>query len=71
MLFRSMSMERSRNDSSRDDTVSHVRHRVSLVSVPSNKLWTRVLWDESEEAPVASEGGCPFERKEPMDVDTN
>lgn len=31
-------MERSKNDSSREDTFSHVRHRVSLVSIPSN-IW--------------------------------
>lgn len=37
-----MSMERSRNDSSREETVSQVRHRVSLVNVPSNSLCTSV-----------------------------
>jgi len=37
-----MSMERSRKDSSREDTVSQVRQRVSLVKTPSNKLCTSV-----------------------------
>ena len=35
--FCSISMERSRKLSSREETVSQVRQRVSLVSVPSNK----------------------------------
>lgn len=35
-------MERSRNDSSREETVSQVRHLVSLVRTPSKSLWTRV-----------------------------
>lgn len=37
-----MSIERSRKDSSREETVSHVRHRVSLVRTPSNSLCTIV-----------------------------
>ena len=37
-----MSIERSRKDSSREETVSHVRHRVSLVRTPSKSLWTIV-----------------------------
>ena len=37
-----MSMDKSRNDSSRDETVSHVRQRVSLVSTPSKRRWTKV-----------------------------
>jgi hypothetical protein len=37
-----MSMERSRNDSSREDTVSQVRQRVSEVRVPSKSRCTRV-----------------------------
>ena len=43
--FCSMSIDRSMNDSSRDDTVSHVRHRVSLVSTPSNSRWMSVEWN--------------------------
>lgn len=36
-------MERSRKDSSREETVSQVKQRVSLVSVPSNKECTNVM----------------------------
>ena len=42
--FCSMSIERSMNDSSREETVSHVRQRVSLVKTPSNSLCTMVEW---------------------------
>src|SRR5882724_4203568 len=42
--FWTMSMERSRKDSSREDTVSQVRQRVSLVSVPSKRPCTKVAW---------------------------
>ena len=47
-------MERSRKLSSREETVSQVRQRVSLVSVPSNSEWTKVLlgwqcfWESDE-----------------------
>ena len=41
--FSSISSERSRNASSRFVTVSHVRQRVSFVSVPSKILCTQVL----------------------------
>lgn len=45
-----MSIERSRNDSSREETVSHVKQRVSLVRIPSKSLWTRVAsWGEAPE----------------------
>ena len=37
-----MSMDKSRKDSSRDVTVSQVRHRVSDVRTPSNRRWTSV-----------------------------
>lgn len=53
--FCSISMDRSRKDSSRDDTVSHVRHRVSLVRTPSKSLCTS----------VASRGKCPEFEFEP------
>ena len=49
-----MSIERSRKDSSREETVSHVRHRVSLVRTPSNSLWTIV--DDEELDPVETGG---------------
>lgn len=42
LAFCSMSSERSRKDSERAETVSHVRHRVSEVSVPSKRRCTRV-----------------------------
>jgi len=45
-----MSIERSRKDSSREETVSHVRHRVSLVRTPSKSLCTIV--DDGELDPV-------------------
>ena len=53
-----MSIERSRNDSSREDTVSHVRQRVSLVSTPSKSLCTIVAWCAATCAVVVDEGGC-------------
>ena len=53
-----MSIERSRNDSSREDTVSHVRQRVSLVRTPSNSLCTIVAWCAAACAVVVDEGGC-------------
>ena len=40
--FCSMSIDKSKKDSSLAETVSHVRHRVSLVRTPSNRRWTRV-----------------------------
>jgi hypothetical protein len=45
-----MSIERSRKDSSREETVSHVKHRVSLVRTPSKSLWTIV--DDEDLDPV-------------------
>ena len=42
--FCSMSIERSMNDSSREETVSHVKQRVSLVKTPSKSLCTMVEW---------------------------
>lgn len=48
--FCSMSIERSRKDSSREETVSHVKHRVSLVRTPSKSLCTIV--DDEELDPV-------------------
>ena len=56
--FCSMSIDKSRNDSSRADTVSHVRHRVSLVSTPSKSLCTIVAWCAATCAVVVDEGGC-------------
>lgn len=44
-------MDRSRKDSSLAETVSHVRHRVSLVRMPSNRRWTSV--------PGGGGGGVP------------
>ena len=41
-----MSIERSRKDSSREETVSQVKHRVSLVRTPSKSLCTIVGDDE-------------------------
>jgi hypothetical protein len=45
-----MSMERSRKDSSLDETVSHVKHLVSLVRTPSKSLCTIV--EDGELDPV-------------------
>jgi len=50
-----MSMERSRKDSSREETVSHVRHRVSLVRTPSKSLCTIVDGDELESVEAGSD----------------
>lgn len=53
-----MSMDKSKKDSSLEETVSHVRHRVSLVKTPSNKRWTRV---EGKEGEAATEVGGVLE----------
>lgn len=63
-----MSIERSMKDSSRDDTVSHVRHRVSLVSTPSNSRWTIVEWYEVPRAVDVDAGG--FVESVPTEFDT-
>lgn len=60
-----MSIERSRNDSSLEETVSQVRHRVSLVNTPSNKRWTSVLLKK-----VGIEEGAATEESVPTDADT-
>ena len=87
--FCSISMDRSKKDSSREETyepidkpqgqsfnaqqhtVSQVKHRVSLVSTPSNSLCTRVascgLVPEFE--PVATVGGV-FEDVVALELDT-
>lgn len=52
--FCSISMDKSKKDSSREDTFSQVRHRVSLVKLPSNIWWTNVppdKWDAELELP--------------------
>jgi hypothetical protein len=51
-----MSIERSRKDSSREETVSHVKHRVSLVRTPSKSLWTIVDDEELDPAEAGSDG---------------
>lgn len=48
LAFCSISIERSRKDSSREETVSHVKQRVSLVNMPSKSLWTRVASSRPE-----------------------
>jgi hypothetical protein len=53
--FCSMSIERSRKDSSREETVSHVKHRVSLVRTPSKSLCTIVDEDELDPAEAGSD----------------
>ena len=55
--FCSMSMDRSKKDSSREDTVSHVRHRVSLVRAPSNSWWI-IVGREGPAASADAEGAC-------------
>jgi len=50
-----MSIERSRKDSSREETVSHVRHRVSLVRTPSKSLCTIVDDDEFDPVEAGSD----------------
>lgn len=69
-----MSIERSKKDSSREDTVSHVRHRVSLVSVPSKSRCTSVLLkfrDCELKTEVALGGGTVLEASDVTDVDTD
>ena len=68
--FCSMSIDRSRNASSRADTVSHVRHRVSLVSAPSNSSCTSVFCSRRWAVDGASEDGAAVEAREPIDADT-
>ena len=68
--FCSISMDKSRKDSSRDETVSQVKHRVSLVSVPSNKEWTKVLGGSFRCEPDELEGGV-MEGNELKDAETS
>lgn len=65
-----MSMDRSRKDSSREETVSHVRHRVSLVRVPSKSLCTRVDFINSAEELVCGPVAVVATDKEPIEADT-
>ncbi len=53
-----MSIDKSINDSSREDTVSHVRQRVSLVSTPSNSRCTMVEWYAMACAVDVEAAGC-------------
>lgn len=59
LVFCSISIERSKNASSLDVMVSHVRHRVSLVNMPEKRSWIqdglpcvilRVTREEEEES---------------------
>ena len=52
-----MSIERSRKDSSREETVSHVKHRVSLVRTPSKSLCTIVDDDGLDPKEADSDSG--------------
>ena len=47
--FCSISIDKSRKDSSRDETVSQVRHLVSEVRVPAKRRCTRVVEGEGKE----------------------
>lgn len=81
-------MDRSKKDSSRDDTchmfrhecqldddwltVSQVRHRVSLVSTPSNSLCTRVAsWGAVPEFELVVPVTIVGETNVPTELDTN
>lgn len=50
-----MSIERSKKASSREETVSQVRHRVSLVRTPSNSRCTIVDDDEFDRVEAGSD----------------
>ena len=60
--FCSMSIDRSKKDSSRDETVSQVRQRVSLVRMPSKSWCTSVF--------LARFGSAPADERVPIDADT-
>ena len=69
-----MSMDKSRNDSSRDETVSHVRQRVSLVSTPSKRRWTKVdefVGWEVETVMVLGAGAPVDELRDDIDWETS
>ncbi len=68
--FCSMSIDKSRKDSSLDETVSQVRQRVSLVKTPSNKRCTRVDAKEVGTTEVGAVLGTKLEGRVAIDRDT-